>query len=161
MTGRTEIWQAIQLAVSLVRDEHDVATAQGVLDASGITVPRGRLEDGAWDEQGQLYRLEPWVVSDPGDLVEDEEDVEDDTKDTSGMAVERPTQAVAGATSQGPLKIRCRLSDRGTDLIVPFDRTRKAKALSMAISTEAQVSQRRGMSVCEAYMNFSSLQERQ
>lgn len=42
-----------------------MTTAQGILDAAGITLPAGNLVDGCYDEAGNLYRLPEVVVSDP------------------------------------------------------------------------------------------------
>jgi Ubiquitin-binding domain len=49
----------------------DVATAQGMLDAAGITLPTGNLVDGCYDEVGNLYRLPELVVSDPANIRRD------------------------------------------------------------------------------------------
>jgi len=144
--------------VSLVRDEHDLATAQGVLDASGITVPRGRLEEGVWDEQGHLYRLEPWVVSDPLDLVEEDEEADIDSKDVGRAAVEVPkkSEATVPDSSAVPLKIKCRLSDRGTDLVVAIGRNEKVRVLAAAIMKEAQVSKNQ-LRTCASLTRSGSL----
>ena len=64
VTGRPEIWDALQNVCELVR-AGDIATAQGILDAAGITLPTGTLVDGCYDEAGNLYRLPEVVVSDP------------------------------------------------------------------------------------------------
>lgn len=64
VTGRPEIWDALQNVCELVRDG-DVATAQGILDAAGVTLPTGSLVDGCYDEVGNLYKLPEVVVSDP------------------------------------------------------------------------------------------------
>lgn len=46
----------------------DIATAQGILDAMGVTLPTGSLVDGCYDEVGNLYRLPEVVVSDPANM---------------------------------------------------------------------------------------------
>lgn len=124
-----------------MRNQHDLATAQGVLDASGITAPRGRLEEGVWDEQGQLYSLPDWIVSDPCDFVDDEkEDLDADTKDGFG----KDRQAIAGSSApisvEQTYEVRCRLSDRGTDLEISLGKTEKAKALADLIMKHTEVS---------------------
>jgi Ubiquitin-binding domain len=58
----------LQNVCELVRSG-DVATAQGILDAAGITLPTGNLVDGCYDEVGNLYRLPEVVVSDPVNTV--------------------------------------------------------------------------------------------
>ncbi len=49
----------------------DIETAQGILDAAGITLPTGNLVDGCYDEAGNLYRLSEVVVSDPINVRDD------------------------------------------------------------------------------------------
>lgn len=71
MTGRPEIWGALQNVCELVRGG-DVATGQGILDAAGITLPTGNLPDGCYDEVGNLYRLPELVVSDPVNIKSDD-----------------------------------------------------------------------------------------
>lgn len=61
MTGRGEIWAAVQLAVEMVRNETDLCGAKTVLEASGCTCPTGRLGEGIWDERGVLYKLPRYV----------------------------------------------------------------------------------------------------
>ncbi|KAL9018283.1 MAG: hypothetical protein Q9185_004386 [Variospora sp. 1 TL-2023] len=70
VTGRGEVWGGLKLVTELLR-EGDVQDAQGVLDASGVTVPTGDLVDGCYDEQGALYQLPAWVVAEPERVVED------------------------------------------------------------------------------------------
>jgi len=47
----------------------DLATAQSIIDAAGITVPTGDLCEGCYDEQGVLYRLPQCIVSDPQNMA--------------------------------------------------------------------------------------------
>jgi hypothetical protein len=68
VTGRAEIWAAVSTAISLMRSG-DLATAQGIIDAAGITVPTGDLCEGCYDQQGVLYRLPQCIVSDPENMV--------------------------------------------------------------------------------------------
>lgn len=129
VTGRPEIWQAVQLAVNVIREQHDLNTAQGILDAAGVTVPRGRLEEGVWDQQGQLYGLENWVISDPIDVIEDEDgDDEIDAKDgTASLAGDTKGAPLEGAVPVPTIAIKCRLSDRGTDIIIQSKRGQATK----------------------------------
>ena len=64
VTGRREIWDGLRQVAECVRD-NDLVTAQGILDALGVTLPTGRLEEGGYDEAGNLYRLPAAVLSDP------------------------------------------------------------------------------------------------
>ena len=47
----------------------DLATAQSIVDAAGVTVPTGDLCEGCYDQQGVLYRLPQCIVSDPENMV--------------------------------------------------------------------------------------------
>lgn len=73
MTGRPEIWAALSTAISLMRSG-DLSTAQGIIDAAGVTVPTGDLCEGCYDEQGVLYRLPQCIVSDPENMAGSEND---------------------------------------------------------------------------------------
>ena len=75
VTGRPEIWTALAACISLLRTG-DIATAQSIIDAAGITVPTGDLCEGCYDEQGGLYRLPQCIVSDPENLVDLEDEGE-------------------------------------------------------------------------------------
>jgi len=44
VTGRAEVWGALRVAVEML--EVDLQTAQGIVDAAGITVPTGRCCSG-------------------------------------------------------------------------------------------------------------------
>ncbi|KAJ5724589.1 hypothetical protein N7493_006317 [Penicillium malachiteum] len=68
VTGRAEIWAAVETAITLMRGG-DLATAQSILDAAGITVPTGDLCEGCYDEQGVLYRLPQCIVADPENIA--------------------------------------------------------------------------------------------
>ncbi|KAJ5770994.1 uncharacterized protein N7511_003045 [Penicillium nucicola] len=68
VTGRAEVWAAIASAISLMRTG-DLATAQSIVDAAGITVPTGDLCEGCYDQQGVLYRLPQCIVSDPENMA--------------------------------------------------------------------------------------------
>lgn len=138
VSGRAESWQAIRLAAELVRDNGDLITAQGVLDAAGLTVPRGRLEEGIWDELGQLYRIESWIVADPRDIIEDITDEEDiNHKEPISMSIEGDTALVSAVTSKS--KVRVRLSDRGTDVLVVIGKDQSVGFLKELIRERAKV----------------------
>ncbi|KAJ5301708.1 hypothetical protein N7508_006571 [Penicillium antarcticum] len=68
VTGRSEVWAAVASAILLMR-AGDLATAQSIVDAAGITVPTGDLCEGCYDQQGVLYRLPQCIVSDPENIV--------------------------------------------------------------------------------------------
>ncbi|RHZ44990.1 ubiquitin domain-containing protein [Aspergillus thermomutatus] len=68
VTGRAEVWAALAAAISFMH-ANDLATAQSIIDAAGVTVPTGDLCQGCYDEQGALYRLPRCIVSDPENMV--------------------------------------------------------------------------------------------
>lgn len=134
----------------------DTAEAQGIVDALGITCPSGRVasgrgrdkvKGGVYDERGVLYELPVWVIADPEDIVEEEET--DDKAVTDG-AEKLPTAGddddVSIASPSTPSRrdekgkarlddigdivhIRCRLSDRGTDVTVEVGRKQQVSVL--------------------------------
>lgn len=80
----------------------DLATAQSIVDAAGVTVPTGDLCEGCYDQQGVLYRLPQCIVSDPENMIvtadtdatvsergdshdENEDEDEDDELDDDGL----------------------------------------------------------------------------
>ncbi|PKY09022.1 ubiquitin domain protein [Aspergillus campestris IBT 28561] len=86
VTGRSEIWAALSTAIALMW-AGDLATAQSIVDAAGVTVPTGDLCQGCYDEQGVLYRLPQCIVSDPQNIVREplprrDDDDDDDDFDT-------------------------------------------------------------------------------
>jgi hypothetical protein len=135
----------------------DIGTAQGILDAVGVTLPTGRLEEGGYDEVGNLYRIPEAVLSDPTDSVVengDEQtvvgipDAKDITKmvdgeDISKEAKPEPTREDKGkaAIERDALKVKCRLSDRGgPDVIILLGRTQAVGVLSRRVRDEGEVS---------------------
>ncbi|KAL2871993.1 uncharacterized protein BJX67DRAFT_95584 [Aspergillus lucknowensis] len=88
VTGRPEVWAALAAALSFMRAD-DLATAQSIIDAAGLTVPTGDLCQGCYDEQGVLYRLPRCIVSDPENMVvssgaSDDDEEEEVTSDEDG-----------------------------------------------------------------------------
>lgn len=145
VTGRSEVWGSLKLAVELLR-EGDVEDAQGVLDASGVTVPTGDLVDGCYDEQGALYQLPAWVAAEPEKVLEDDrkEEMLGEEEDTEGDGVEgnrEKGKEVVGVGEGVKVKISARLSDRGgPDVVVVLGREERVGALVRGIQREANVS---------------------
>lgn len=153
VTGRREIWDAIRQAAECLR-EADLLTAQGILEAAGVTLPTGRLEDGGYDEAGNLYKLPEAVLSDPTNVEEtdgDEQTMIGEIKD-EGKVVEgdefskevmaEPTRQDKGkaAVEKDAMKVKCRLSDRGgPDVIVVLGRSQPISALIKGIREEAEL----------------------
>lgn len=88
VTGRKEIWNVLRLAVEAM-ENGDMATAQEIINASGITIPTGKqyrrfrldkmllmftgignLIHGAYDELGTRYELPEYCVSVPRNMIE-------------------------------------------------------------------------------------------
>lgn len=165
VTGRKEIWNGLKQAIECLR-EGDLVDAQGILDAMSVTLPTGKLEDGAYDENGNLYKIPQAVISDPSDVIEDMNDADTktvtgssdldtivakleaaeaadlgDTKQDSGA---EKAKAVKGKTAvRDAVKVRCRLSDRGSpecDVTVVLGRSEKVGLLSSRIEVERDIS---------------------
>lgn len=125
----------------------NLTDAQGILDAAAITLPTGRLEEGAYDERGVLYRVPQNIVSDPKNVVEND----NTAHATVGKELEAGAIAVSLAepdvldkgkdvVEENALKIRCRLSDRGgPDIIVLLAPTQPVSVLLRRVRTEATI----------------------
>ncbi|KAK0810609.1 hypothetical protein LTR02_016551 [Friedmanniomyces endolithicus] len=123
-------------------------------------VGRGKGSDGrrggVWDAGGVFYEVPGWVVGDPGDLVEDlekegeegekvgldgaEEDTDEDLKQEVRMppalqpAPPRVEKGKGRAESPGRLvKVACRRSDRGRDLVVEYNEKEPAALLAVRV----------------------------
>ncbi|KAJ2870508.1 hypothetical protein FB639_004612, partial [Coemansia asiatica] len=64
--GRAEIWQALRLACD---ESTDMQLSMAILDSVGLTVPTGRITDGAYDERGARYLVPQYCLSLPDNLV--------------------------------------------------------------------------------------------
>ena len=162
VTGRKEIWNGLKQVIECMR-EGELGDAQGILDAMSVTLPTGHLEEGSYDEYGNLYKIPQAVVSDPTDVVEDMNDADTQTV-TSTSEIDAKFEAAEGANPsenmQDPtaekaraakgktairdaIKVKCRLSDRGSpecDVTVVLDRSEKLAQLSNLIQVEREVS---------------------
>jgi hypothetical protein len=129
--------------VSELLREGELATAQGILEAAGVTTPTGNLIEGCYDEAGNLYRLPETAILDPINIIPDETtrpqnrnsnidgetmvglseakgakldsgQNEDPEKDDGDTeATERRREEKGKATERDAVKVKCRLSDRG------------------------------------------------
>ncbi|KAJ5793965.1 hypothetical protein N7457_000564 [Penicillium paradoxum] len=164
VTGRPEIWAAISTAILLIRSG-DLATAQGIVDAAGITIPTGDLCEGCYDEQGVLYRLPQCVVSDPEDMVASSFQMAEDggsgvddepdagnlsdgklaTDDASGdelisQDVERRRDEKGKTSERDLIRVIARLSDRGgPDILLSVDKGQTVGFLARKVHQEAKV----------------------
>lgn len=158
VTGREEVWNALRLVCEMLR-QGNVADAQTVMDTTNLSSPQGRVardrgqhqhRGGIYDERGALYDIPAWVVTDPQDVVEDDEekDAEAGASDDDEDEAESPTNIAARerrrdekgkgrAEDLGELMhVRVRLSDRTTDVTVPFRRKEKVAAIIRGIQQQ-------------------------
>lgn len=167
VTGRPEVWAALSTAITLMR-EGDLATAQSIVDAAGLTIPTGDLCEGCYDEQGVLYRLPQCIVSDPENMVQTTLSTANDiTRDGGATQEEEDTEALSdgklatddasgdeliredierrrdekGKTSERDLiRVQARLSDRGgPDLVLSIGKGQSVGFLARKIQQEAGV----------------------
>ncbi|EEH46780.2 uncharacterized protein PADG_02878 [Paracoccidioides brasiliensis Pb18] len=164
VTGRPEIWAALSTASALIR-AGDINTAQGILDAAGVTVPTGDICDGCYDESGVLYRLPEHIAMDPINVVEsvdandnnticaatadlgDEDDVgrnklavDVDSDDELIDDIERRREEKGKVNERDLIKVTARLSDRGgPDLVLMIGNNQTVGALARKIQTEAGI----------------------
>lgn len=167
VTGRPEVWAALSTAINLMRDG-DLATAQSIVDAVGVTIPTGDLCEGCYDEQGVLYRLPQCIVSDPENMVktnspsahstreeigphEQDEDMEAlsdgklATDDASGDELiaddaERRRDEKGKTSERDLIRVQARLSDRdGPDLMLLVGKGQSVGFLARKIQQEGGV----------------------
>ncbi|THC91043.1 hypothetical protein EYZ11_009502 [Aspergillus tanneri] len=158
VTGRPEVWAALSAALSFLRDG-DLATAQSMIDAAGITVPTGDPCQGCYDEQGVLYRLPQCIVSDPENTMhsnatgEDEHD--DDDLDIEGGKLspdeasgdeliaedlERRRDEKGKISERDLIRVKARLSDRDEpDLVVAVGNAQNVGVIARKVQQEARV----------------------
>ncbi|MCJ1322111.1 hypothetical protein MMC15_007456 [Xylographa vitiligo] len=135
------------MVVGLVGDG-EVETAQGILDAAGVTVPTGDLVNGVYDEAGNFYQMPEQVVGDPDNVV-----VEDDGAVEAEMAKggegemdeeeleRRREEKGKGVLKSGDLvKVRARLSDRGgPDVVIMVSKEQSVRVLIRKIQDEIEM----------------------
>lgn len=153
VTGRPEIWAALKEVCELIR-QGDLVDAQGILDAADITLPTGRLEQGAYDERGTLYKLPETIVSNPQNVVDDDgetmigDDALSKNIEAGGLALpaqpppasEEKVDKGKDAIEKDAMKVRCRLSDRGgPDTIVLVGQKQPVSLLVRRVRSEATI----------------------
>ncbi|TPX34161.1 hypothetical protein SmJEL517_g03090 [Synchytrium microbalum] len=75
-SGRIEIWQALRAAA----EASNLELAQAIVDSASISVPSGSLEDGAYDELGNLYVIPNYCITDPTNLLREDNNPSSQTK---------------------------------------------------------------------------------
>ncbi|KAK1150126.1 hypothetical protein N8T08_000024 [Aspergillus melleus] len=161
VAGRPEVWAALSTALALMR-ANDLATAQGIIDAAGITVPTGDPCQGCYDEQGVLYRLPQCIVSDPENMVRsrsdgevdgvDDDDDDFDTEDGKLSAdeasgdeliteeLERRRDEKGKTRERDLICVKARLSDRGgPDVIVAVGNAQNVGFIARKVQQEARI----------------------
>lgn len=164
MTGRPEVWAALSAATTLLRDG-DIVTAQGIIDAAGITIPTGDFCDGCYDENGALYRLPQTIVMDPLNVVdslpEDEGEYSSTTQLVDGGDIsnnklgmgfdsdddlyddelERQRDEKGKGIERDLIRVTTRLSDRGgQDITIAIGKDQSVGILARKVQVEAGVS---------------------
>lgn len=134
VTGSEEVWSALRLACEELRKGGEgLEEAQGILDAAGLSCPKGRVvagrssrdrvKGGVYDERGVLYEIPAWVVADPEDVVEsrDAGGEKDKVEGAAGVQTDQDEKDKGkgrAADAGEMLSLRARLSDRSTDVTV-------------------------------------------
>ena len=165
VTGRKEVWDAVRYACEMLKSGN-VSDAQGILDAANISCPNGRvasgrgkdrIKGGIYDERGELYDVPAWVISDPRDLIEDGQekmydgaaDESSEDEDMKGGSASLPASLPKEEKGKGRaedmgemVKLRARLSDRGTDVTVEIGMKQKISVAIRAIQSQLAESKR-------------------
>ncbi len=145
VTGRSEIWATLKVVVGLLA-EGEIQDAQGILDASAVTVPTGDLMNGAYDEAGNFYQLPEHVLSDPNNMVQSSEEIiikgenASDATDEDEIERRREEKGKGVLKSGDVIRVKARLSDRGgPDIIVPLGKEQNVRVLIRRIQEEVNV----------------------
>ena len=122
------------------------------MDAAGITLPTGKLEEGAYDERGMLYKVPEDIITDPSNVIDDDgetmvgepslskkldgaESLESSEKQTEG-SLDKGKETL----EKDAVKVKCRLSDRGgPDTVVPLGQTQLVSVLLKRLKSEANI----------------------
>ncbi|MCJ1475895.1 hypothetical protein MMC13_004559 [Lambiella insularis] len=147
VTGRPEIWGTLKMVVGLVGDG-ELQTAQGILDAAGVTVPTGDLVNGVYDEAGNFYQMPEEIVADPDNSVVEIEELvhgevtkgEDRDMDEEELERRREEKGKGVLKLEDAIKVRARLSDRGgQDVIIMLSKEQSVRVLIKKVQEEAGV----------------------
>ena len=126
----------------------DLETAQTIIDAAGVTLPRGDLISGAYDEVGNFYQLPEPIVSDPTNVISgSHETLAVGTKAEIGKELEeeeverrREEKGKGVLNTRDMIKVRARLSDRGgPDVQILMGKDQNARVLARRVQEEVGV----------------------
>ena len=145
VTGRPEIWATLKVVIGLLA-EGEIQNAQGILDASAITVPTGDLMNGVYDETGNFYQMPEHIISDPENLVLSSQEEFTKSDNASNVTDECEIEKRRDEKGKGVLKsadilrVKARLSDRGgPDVVVTIGKEQTVKVLIRRIQEEVDV----------------------
>ena len=126
-----------------------------MLTAAEISLPTGNLVNGAYDSFGNYYSLPEWAVSDPQNMVEDENDkdelasgaIESDKDDDidqadatdEEMQRQREEKGKGIVDAREQIQLRARLSENGQDITVAVDKADTVKTVVRKIACASAV----------------------
>lgn len=154
VTNRPEIWGSLRAVIALL-DEGEIATAQGIVDAAGITLPTGDLTNGAYDSYGNHYSIPESIVSyptnlDPDDDVDSKRELGSSgdplgaaTNDGAEIQNQDMEKGKAAAKDGDMVKVKARFSDRGgkgQDIVVTVSKEANVKSMVQMLEAKANVS---------------------
>lgn len=174
VTGRPEIWGALRTALEVLWAGGEgldgdgtggLATAQSILDAAEITLPTGDVAHGAYDSFGNYYAFHEWVVSDPTNLVEEEDEEHEEEDGEGGAGVDGedaktvPAFEVGEAEEEGEddvlrrreekgkavvnvkdlVTVYARLSENGRDIKVSVSKSESVRSVARKVHEESGV----------------------
>lgn len=114
-----------------------------MLTAAEISLPTGNMLNGAYDSLGNYYALPEWVISDPQNMVERDQDkdgIDDDETQGDGEDGEMGKEEKGKEVDEGePVQVRARLSETGNDISVTVSSTDLVRTVIKKMATEAKV----------------------
>ncbi len=123
----------------------DLDTAQGIIDAAGVTLPKGDLISGAYDEAGNFYQMPEFIVSDPVNVIidvvgRDAKGEEVEGTDEEEVERRRDEKGKGVLKSGDMINIKARLSDRGgPDVQVLMGKDQNVRVLARRVQEEGGV----------------------
>lgn len=162
VTGRSEIWQTIRAAISVLQEpvgesSDGLATAQLILSAAEVSLPTGDLANGVYDSLGNYYQLPQWVVSDPANISASHEGSEaleilttgdDDTAEeeaecgelASGLGQRGQEKGKQIVDGHNRVTLRARLSETGKDVDICVSKSETVRSIIEKLTRETLVS---------------------
>jgi hypothetical protein len=115
----------------------DVGAAQALLDAIECTCPNGMIWKGVFDARGEWYRVPDWVVLEPEGIA-----AEADIEAGRGKGKEAIVETDGDGEEElgEKVKVRCRLSSDGRDVVVGIHKRERVSGLIANLKAKAKVS---------------------